>query len=405
MTKYWALPNLPGTPFTATNNYVNNTATGINRDSLNFRIDQNMSDKQRIFGRFSRWSHEAPPSDAFNLGIFATFHQRAMQFLLADTYSFNPTTILEVRAAYLRSRYQRIPNTYGFDLATIGWPASYNSQFLQRMLPGIAVTGFSNSDTPAVLVSEYSDVGSLSGSITKIRGRHTMKFGAEWSYMPTNFTQFGGGSNRFNFTTNFTAGNPLLGASTSSTGSGFASYLLGMGSSGAMTNIIFPATMQKNAGMYVGDTWQFSSKLTLNYGLRWEFPGYWTERRDLETVFMTDAVNPVLQKAGLNYKGDAVLVNSSRYPDRHNQIPHWKLFAPRLGVAYRLSGSHGGARGLRHSIYARHDGAERGAVQCSNQHRNHAVGAHDGRRLNGSGPAFESVPERRDSAGGAFGGA
>jgi hypothetical protein len=89
--------------------------------------------------------------------------------------------------------------------------------------------------------------------------------------------------------------------------------------------------------LYVGDTFQASKRLTLNYGIRWEDPGYWSERYGQEAVFMTQAINPVLQAAGLNYPGDVVLVNSARYPHATNLVPHWDLFAPRLGLAYRLN--------------------------------------------------------------------
>jgi hypothetical protein len=337
MEKYWPLPNVAGASSTATNNYVTNYATGIDRHSYQLRIDQNISDRQRLFVRYTRWRHETPPSDPFYLGVSADFHQGADDTVLAYTFSISPTNILDLHVSYLRSFYARIPNTLGFDLTTIGWPSSYNSQFLQRQLPGLVVSGFSNSDVSAVLVKENADVGALSGSLTKILGRHTLKYGGEWSYMPTNYTQFGGGSNRFNFTTNFTSFNPLGTGATgpSGTGNAFASYLLGLGSSGNVVNINFPATMQKNAGLYLTDTFQISSRLTANYGIRWETPGYWTERHDLETVFLPGATNPVLQAAGLSYKGDVVLVNSDRYPNRHSQVPHWALFAPRAGLAYR----------------------------------------------------------------------
>ena len=332
MRKYWPLSNVAGTPFTATNNYITNYATGIDRHSFQGRVDHNLSETQRLFFRYTRWRHVTPPSDPFYLGINATFNQGADDMVLAYNNSLNPHTVLDLRASYLRSFYARIPNTMGFDLTAIGWPASYNSMFLQRQLVGVQVAGFANSDVPAVLVKENADVGSISGSLTRISGRHTLKFGGEFTYMPTNYTQFGGGSNRFAFTANFTALNALA---PGSTGNGFASYLLGLGSSGNVVNIVFPATMQKNAGLYVADTFQVSQKLTLNYGLRWETPGYWTERYDQETVFQTKAINPVLQAAKLNYAGDVVLVNSDRYPNRHSQLPHWKLFAPRFGLAYR----------------------------------------------------------------------
>jgi hypothetical protein len=110
-----------------------------------------------------------------------------------------------------------------------------------------------------------------------------------------------------------------------------------MGNGGQMVSVGLSAGTQKYAGAYAQDTFLVNKRLTLTYGVRWELPGYWTERFDRLTVFEPGAQNPVLQAAGLNYQGDAVLVNTPRFPDRHNILPHWKLFAPRLGIAYRMN--------------------------------------------------------------------
>jgi hypothetical protein len=196
------------------------------------------------------------------------------------------------------------------------------------------VTGYVGSDVGSNGQWKYeiSYVGSIASSLTKILGRHTIKLGGEYEWLPTPNAQTA--TNSFSFTNNFTAANPL---SPGSTGNAFASFLLGLGSSGTVGGNLFPMFTIREAGLYVGDTFQMNKRLTLNYGLRWEFPGGLTERFDDEVVFMTQATNPSLKSAGLNYPGDVVLVNSDRYPNRTNQLPHWKLFSPRVGVAYRLN--------------------------------------------------------------------
>ena len=176
-------------------------------------------------------------------------------------------------------------------------------------------------------------MGYFSGGLTKIVGRHTIKIGGEYSWMPTDNSTTG--SSAFSFTTNFTAANPL---SPGSTGSAFASYLLGLGSTGSTKNALYPYGSLHTGALYAGDVFQASRRLTLNFGIRWEYPGYWSERYNQEAVFMTQAINPVLQSAGLNYPGDVVLVNSSQDTlTGTNQIPHWDLVAPQVGAAYRLN--------------------------------------------------------------------
>ena len=332
MLKYWPLPNAAGIPFTNANNYIVNYNAVNDRNEENLRVDQNLSQKQRLFGRFTRWNNIQPPIDTYglNVGFFQT--QNAHQGMLADTYTLNSTTVLDGRMSYTRTEFTRTPTNYPFNYTSVGWPSSYNAQILQPTLPVMQVQGFSNSDSGGVLNRQFSGVGYLAGSVTKIIGRHTLKFGGEYSWLPTSYGQTS--SNSFAFTQNFTAANPL---SPGSTGSGLASFLLGLGNTGTAGSILFPEGTQKTGGLYAGDTFQASKRLTVNLGVRWEYPGYWSERYNQEAVFQTGATNPVLAAAGLPYKGDVVLVNSDRYPYSTQLIPHWNLFSPRFGTAYRLN--------------------------------------------------------------------
>lgn len=333
--KYWALPNLPGTPNTRTNNYTVNAGTGTDNDQWGLRGDYNMSDKQRVFARFTRWNWHSLPTDPMRVGGGNTLDIVTDQAVVADTYTLSPTTILDVRLAYLRNFYLSLGRLNGTDYTTIGWPAFLNNQISPRQLPAMVITGLTNSASNGQFIEAVTDSELISGSLTKILGRHTIKTGAEFRRLPNSYGQTGGsGNNQLTFTTAFTALNPLA---PGSTGIAFASYMLGMGNGGQMVSVGLLAGTQKYAGAYVGDTFQVSKKLTLNYGVRWELPGYWTERYDRLTVFQPGAQNPVLASAGLKYSGDVVLVNSPRFPDRHNILPHWNLFAPRLGIAYRLT--------------------------------------------------------------------
>src|SRR3984957_1842206 len=79
--------------------------------------------------------------------------------------------------------------------------------------------------------------------------------------------------------------------------------------------------------------------MALNYGLRWEFPGYWTERHDRQTVFLPNETSPLAGLTGLPLMGNVELVNTPAYPHRTNILPHYDLFSPRLGLAYRATDS------------------------------------------------------------------
>ena len=91
-------------------------------------------------------------------------------------------------------------------------------------------------------------------------------------------------------------------------------------------------------GYYFGDTFQINQKLTMNYGVRWELPGPWTERHDRQVVFLPGRAGPLAASTGLPLTGNVALVNSAAYSSRYSQQFHWRLFAPRFSrVAYRLN--------------------------------------------------------------------
>ena len=334
--KYWALPNSPGVRNTEANNHVVNASTGGKQDQYNFRFDVNMSDKQRLFGRFTHWQISTDGLDPMKVGNASNGDQTIHNAVLGDSYTLTPTFLLDVRASYTRFWNTNFRETLGVDYTTVGWPAFYNTQISLRIPPSMTPAGYTASGgggTPKLLV--ISEIESFSGGLTKILGSHTIKFGGEYRRMPGSWGEGGGGANNaFSFTNLFTAINP---ASAGSTGAGMASYLLGLGSAGGVSNYNFVAQKETYAGAYIGDNYRATNKLTVNMGVRWEFPGYFTERHDRATIFQTQAVNPVVKGLGLPYVGDMVLVNSDRYQDRHNRKPNYRLFEPRVGLAYRAT--------------------------------------------------------------------
>ena len=340
LTKLWAEPNTTGQQFTNVNNFSTNASVGGNNDQWNIRGDQNMSDKQRLFARFSYWTNLNLPIDPYRTQVCLdrcaeTFE--VPQAVIGDTYSFGPTTIGDIRIAFVRFSYQRTPESLGVDLTQYGWPAFLNNQVSFRVVPTPVVQGFSDifsSQGPGSRIIQHNDSYSIYPSLTKIEGRHTLKFGGEIRRQITNYIQSNVGSGIYNFDNLFTAVSPFAPAGT---GLGFASFMLGYGASG---NVVTPSPYSARnyyAGLYASDSFQLTQKLTLNYGLRWELPFPFVERYDRYTVLLLNADSPLAAPTGLPLKGRLGLVNSTDHPSRHSADMHWCLFAPRLGFAYRLT--------------------------------------------------------------------
>src|SRR6185312_949965 len=96
-------------------------------------------------------------------------------------------------------------------------------------------------------------------------------------------------------------------------------------------------------GLFLDDTFQATRKLTVTAGLRWDQPSTFSEANNNDTVFRPNQVsplgsflNPVTGKTQ-QLMGNVALVNSSAWPSQREDYLHWKLFAPRLGLAYRVT--------------------------------------------------------------------
>jgi hypothetical protein len=121
-------------------------------------------------------------------------------------------------------------------------------------------------------VFQQTDIGSATGSLTWVHGRHTYKAGFELKDSVYSDQSNNGVSGQYNFSGAQTA-IPFLGSTTvggGSIGSGYASFLLGQVQNYKVSP---PAAAQQRSveqGLYVQDNFKATSKLTLEIGLRYD---------------------------------------------------------------------------------------------------------------------------------------
>ncbi|MFL6416936.1 MAG: carboxypeptidase regulatory-like domain-containing protein, partial [Bryobacteraceae bacterium] len=344
----WGLPNIPGQPFTQNFNFSKNISTGGDNDQYTLRGDYSLSDKQRILARFTRFNTMNIPVDVYANQMYAADPWSPESFVtdqavLADTYLFSPTTILDIRASYMRWYYSRIVGNPGIDVAaTFGLPQYYNTLPALRgvadaiAVPTITVTGPNYTSYGSLLNYGTDNDYVLTPTLTKIMGRHTWKFGADLRLLQTSYFQLIGGGT-FNFDNLFTSQNAL---SPGATGNGLASFLLGYPSGGNVSTASKPLASMRYQGYFVDDTFQATNKLTVNVGLRWEIPGVYIERFGRMATFNPSEVNPALNGTLVNGKpvlGAYDLVNTANHPESGLRPERFNLFAPRIGLAYRVN--------------------------------------------------------------------
>jgi len=334
------------------NNYVVATSAGGNHNQAVFRIDQNITQKQRLFFRFSYWNLLNLAVDPLGTGLCVgqcseRIHTKAGAF--DYNVNFSPTTIGDLNFSVGRFAYDRLPKNAGFDLTTIGWPASFNSVVpdIMRTPPTPCIENMTTNITCSEgqsFITDHNTEWNFSPSISMIRGRHTLVFGGQVEVERDNYAQTNIATGIFAFDHTYTSSAALNPAPD--TGFGFASFLMGYAvppgafqgtPSGIVQVPALTAGQQIYRGVYFGDTWHATGKLNLNLGLRYEQQGPWSERFDRLSYFDPRAINLGAQASGRSDKGEVFLVKTGRNRSRNNFPLDKTNLAPRMGLAYSLN--------------------------------------------------------------------
>ena len=274
-----------------------------------------------------------------------------------------PNLIVEVRGGYNRFINQFLPQDLGLNPNTafgmntltpgytrydLGLPAIgvYHSMVGGALSGAFSPIGATSSDSRGRIDTNYQ----LFGNVSLTKGRHSYKAGYEWRRTFINsFIDSGHrGKLVFDSIEDFLAGSVNPNSSNSATGAGTRySY-------------------QNDSGAYFLDSWHMSSKITINYGLRWDYFGVIGAKNNAFSLFNVKTV-------GLETVG-AAGGPSSLYPkDLHD-------FAPRFSVADDLLGN--GKLVVRSGVGIFYDGASQDFFVGNQAYNTYGADA---------GPVFNSI--------------
>jgi hypothetical protein len=331
-------PNRTGDGPARINNYVFAPKNRLDSDQWSARIDHRFSERHNIFGRVTRntgKNDNSGPFDNIADNVLGVIVHNALNFVLNDTFTINPSLLLNTRFGYTRRFEGRAPLSAGkVKLTDLGFPAYIGAAAQDEIFPRIDINGFASLGPPSGdRIRRGNDIFAWVADVTRLRGKHTFNFGADVRlYNQTPF-QAGAPSGAYSFGPNFTQGpNPQVASLTA--GNGLASLLLGYGS-GSINAV--PALAMRNyyLAFYVNDDIKLG-RLTLNLGLRWDYEQPRTERYDRLATFDFDAPFPIQVPGLQNLRG--VLTHPGRNGEpRGNFDISKKNFGPRLGLAYRLN--------------------------------------------------------------------
>jgi len=347
---YYPLPNIPCAAVDGSPNYADPNAQVITYHSFMVRLDHYIGAKQRLAGDY----FQSFRSDRYNFwagkqnGISpseGTSHNVNHGFGITDTIELSPTAVLDARLGFNRFEIFYVTNTDGFDLTSLGFSPSIIQQFSgTTYFPRFTSTDLAAIGGPSIN-KHPSNEYSAAVTLTKSIGSHLVKVGYAGILYRTNYTSPGNNLGTYAFNGNFAA---QTDSSATHFGMGIADMLVGQPTGGSIDVAASYATQVLYHSGFIQDEWKVTPRLSLTAGLRYEFESAPTERYNRNTRgFDLTTPNPLVAGAnfpkelvvtpGLPVKTDFSALGGYTFADNQHRNffnPDYKVFMPRVGVAY-----------------------------------------------------------------------
>jgi len=290
----YPLPNNPAglVQPDGTNNYYDGSQPNNDwfPDYLN-RIDYNLNSRQRLSGKWYfnhrlsdqyDWAHTTPLKGVESNGLYRPTRGGSIDY----TYTLGSHSVLDVVASVSQySEGDQKPIDYQYNAAKVGLPDYIDQKAGSAdSLPWINIAGVANAASTSFIgqpgLNQRGTTEQLSAKMVTVRGSHTFKYGIEerrYHYAAVNplgnvtgYYQF---SNTFDKQADNTASNQ-----TTTTGLGYAAFLMGLPNSITLDTNDVPYTSTPYHALFFQDDYRITSRLRLGFGLRFEREGGTTER-------------------------------------------------------------------------------------------------------------------------------
>jgi hypothetical protein len=331
--KLLPLPNLGGD----INNYtIPSYRSFQHTTNLSIKMDQNISPTIKVSGYYSQLQTFSPnvnggitPLALGGTDVNNWNHTTRLNY----DQTITPTLLLHIGVGYFQTSQPHVPPA--FDQSTIGLKGFYANQIMPDLGglsgaqggwgPGAGAIGATFSATA------FEEKPTANASLTWIHGNHTFKAGADYTQegypVPSQWRANG------NFTfSGAETGDPWQSTValnvTNPTGFGYASFLTGLPD---VMNLNAPTDSKlgyHSVGLFIQDSWKVTRKLTLDFGLRYDYQTFMKEQYGR----MQDASFSTMDKR-LGRPG-AVLYGATCKCDFSHNYPF--AFGPRLGGAYQI---------------------------------------------------------------------
>jgi hypothetical protein len=310
-----------------TNNLITTSTDRVPANMFDIKVDENISSRQRISVGFDYDNTNNLSTTSLGSAFGASNPQNTRYVRLSDDYTLTPSLLNHLLVGYSRRYRGELGASIGGGYPDkLGLTGVQNNVFPCFTFDGTPYSGPNCGD------SEFADnTYQIADSVSWVHGKHTFKFGGEVRDMQFNVRRLTYASGSFTFDPAQTS---TTGNSSGTGGYSIASALFGDVYVGYLNYGGFSGIRFKNSAFYAQDSYHATTKLTLNYGLRYDIDIPVSEAFDRLSVVDMTLPNPGAGNipGAMTYYGSGAGRNGQTRPQNIYALD----FAPRVGFAYSI---------------------------------------------------------------------
>ncbi len=260
----YPVPNLT----TAGANFVANVATATDSRQYGVKLDQDFGSNHRLMGAYYAADADRFAPVGLNFGSQVLTNPGKIASLVS-TKVLNSNTVLTLRYGYTDTNFARYQTPAGRELLNrINAEGIYPEIYGLAGVPAVNVAGITATNQ-TILTFGPQQQHTVSGNLSKLVGKHNFSFGFRVARL---YSEDDGRSLTLSFDQFPTSAIYGAGVNATNTGNSLASMIVGLpsrvlGQVGS-TNAITSGWQQ---GFFADDTWRVNSRLTLRFGLRYDY--------------------------------------------------------------------------------------------------------------------------------------
>ena len=338
-------PNQPGQgAFQMANNFYADPGGAYDSNVYSFRGDHKITDRNLLFVRVGLTitngdTYLGPMKSGWGQGS-ALSNIPGRSIVVSDTHAFSPTLVNEAKLGFNRTYSENKDYNFGVDvLSQLGIQGidNPNNDPAIGSMPQFSFGGaipFATS-TSRNQTYQAQNTYQIIDNVSWFKGRHNIKFGGDIRRLQVNNQ-----NKPLSIRGSYSFDDRLTGLS-------YANFLLGW-PSGATRGIARPNAYPRStfSGFYIQDDFKLHSRITLNFGLRYEYQNTWVEKFD--RMFTFEPATGSMVTAGSSIPTDLVpqvaatlpirTASAAGLPERSLMYSDGNNFSPRLGLAFRPFG-------------------------------------------------------------------